>query len=271
VTLLGDPRLAESLVLRLAAVAVLVSTLEYQVNHRCLRDGGLMGWAVGSLRYPITAFRPFELVLNAVLAYPRVRFTIAALSCLAVVVVCGPEALVTSLVLPAAILLGLLLLTIRNGYGLDGADQMTLLVFGGAAVAGVAQTAASTRMFLLFVAFQGCLAYGTAGVAKLLSTEWRDGSALLGITATRIYGNARVHRAVRRHPSLTRIASRSMIAWECLFPLVLVIPPVAVFVILASGALFHLFNGFVMGLNTFTWAFIATYPAILFVAGLRPW
>lgn len=32
----------------------------------------------------------------------------------------------------------------------------------------------------------------------------------------------------------------------------------------AWGLLFHLANALVMGLNSFIWAFVATYPAILF-------
>ena len=30
------------------------------------------------------------------------------------------------------------------------------------------------------------------------------------------------------------------------------------------GLLFHMFNAFVMGLNKFFWAFLSTYPAILY-------
>jgi hypothetical protein len=39
---------------------------------------------------------------------------------------------------------------------------------------------------------------------------------------------------------------------------------VAVFAVL--GILFHVANAVIMGLNTFVWAFVATYPAILFCA-----
>jgi hypothetical protein len=39
---------------------------------------------------------------------------------------------------------------------------------------------------------------------------------------------------------------------------------VAVFAVL--GILFHVANAVIMGLNTFVWAFVETYPAILFCA-----
>jgi hypothetical protein len=35
-------------------------------------------------------------------------------------------------------------------------------------------------------------------------------------------------------------------------------------VVLGLGALFHLLNAFMMGLNKFFWAFVSTYPALIY-------
>ena len=34
---------------------------------------------------------------------------------------------------------------------------------------------------------------------------------------------------------------------------------------LAWGVVFHIANAFTMGLNTFFWSFLATYPALLYL------
>ena len=47
-----------------------------------------------------------------------------------------------------------------------------------------------------------------------------------------------------------------------------------VFVFLAGGLLFHVASAVLMGLNTFLWAFGATYPAVFYcsvICAMRLW
>ena len=63
----------------------------------------------------------------------------------------------------------------------------------------------------------------------------------------------------------------SVIVMETLFPLCLVVPQPWGWPFLGWGVAFHLLCAVIMGLNSFFWAFVATYPALLYAsASLRP-
>ena len=54
-----------------------------------------------------------------------------------------------------------------------------------------------------------------------------------------------------------------VILGETLFPIVLILPPDALYVVLGASIVFHFMTAYFMGLNTFVWAFIATYPSVI--------
>jgi hypothetical protein len=60
------------------------------------------------------------------------------------------------------------------------------------------------------------------------------------------------------------MAAWSVIIVECAFPLVVIAPFPLMVVLLSLGMLFHLLCAVIMGLNSFLWAFVATYPALVF-------
>jgi hypothetical protein len=157
------------------------------------------------------------------------------------------------------------LAAIRSPYGLDGADQMMVLTLAAVGLArfgggGVAYAAA-----IAFVAAQVSLSYLIAGLAKVISTDWRAGDALPGIFSTAIYGWAPGDRVLSRSPRVGRALSFGTMGWETLFPLALVVPPPACAALLCIGAGFHLSSALTMHLNTFLWAFVAAYPAVWWV------
>jgi hypothetical protein len=55
---------------------------------------------------------------------------------------------------------------------------------------------------------------------------------------------------------------------EIIFPVVLVAPPGVLVALLFAGAMLHLGTAVLIGLDTFFWAFTATFPAIIFVHGV---
>jgi hypothetical protein len=121
---------------------------------------------------------------------------------------------------------------------------------------------------LSFIAAQAVLAYATSGIAKLISPVWRDGTGLAGILSTVDHGTPRVSLWLARHPTFSELASWSTIAFECAFVLVLVLPSPVGAAILVIGLLFHAGCAVLMGLNSFLWAFPATYTCVWFAAGL---
>ena len=94
---------------------------------------------------------------------------------------------------------------------------------------------------------------------------WRDGTYLAAVLTARIYGNPPVGRYLGAHQTLSKFASRALLAWECSFPLVIVLPAPVSYTVLAIGAAFHVTNAVLMGLNCFVWSFFAVYPPLLWV------
>jgi hypothetical protein len=77
---------------------------------------------------------------------------------------------------------------------------------------------------------------------------------------------------LQSHPAATGAFEFVFVLWESVFPIALLVPPKILLLILAMGLIFHISCAWVMGLNTFIWAFLATYPAVIFAnQELRSW
>ncbi len=255
----------------LVGVGVIVSSLEFLRARAHYRSGGLLSWEVLRYRLALTARPvPGELTermfsdtgLTAIVA---ARIAGAAIL-LAPAVWLGEPWRIAGLGLA---LLATLLLYLRSPYGLDGADQMMLIVLVGAFVSHLASPDGWLREAAVwFIATQATLAYLAAGIAKLVSAQWRSGQAIPAILSTRAYGNPLAHKMTRDRRWLAFAVAWSVIGFEVLFPLVILVPHESARVaFLGFGVLFHLTNAVVMGLNTFVWAFAATYPAIAWCGG----
>jgi hypothetical protein len=51
---------------------------------------------------------------------------------------------------------------------------------------------------------------------------------------------------------------------ECAFTIALIVGYPGCLLFIAWGLTFHLMNATVMGLNSFFWSFISTYPAVIY-------
>ena len=267
---MSNPLEALTLLLRIAAAGVLLITAETLVRRNVLRDQELMSWSVGSLRQGYLVRKPLGGLLDFALRYPNICGLLALRAMLAAAITLGPQAITTSpwCLCPMALLL--LLFAIRNPFGQDGADQLALIIFVGAAAATLAGGRA-INVYLWFIALQVCLSYATAGIAKATARGWWDGSFLVGVAATRIYGHEALAGLLARRPTLSRTLSLFLVTWESVFPLALVAPRPVAYAMIASGVLFHLSNGILMGLNDFFWLFVATYPALFYCIANRGW
>ncbi|MBS0262978.1 MAG: hypothetical protein JSS02_13620 [Planctomycetes bacterium] len=149
----------------------------------------------------------------------------------------------------------------RHHLSFDGADEMVLVCLTALAVGSLGNSESAAA---LFIAAEAALAYFVAGIYKAASPYWKRGLALLLITRTRLFGQQRLSQALQRHPRITAALELIFVSWEVIFPVALIVPPRILFVFLMVGLLFHLSCAWVMGLNTFVWAFAATYPCIYF-------
>ncbi|MQY31217.1 hypothetical protein [Nocardia aurantia] len=252
----------------IGSVAVIIGSLERLAAPRLLDDGALAGWPVSATSVRLLTRRSFQRTAGQLLVYPRVLGLVAACLACGILLALHPSSAVNS-VAAAVIAATYMLLGMRSRFGGDGADQMTIIVFTSLALAfGVGQARANETV-LWFLSAQVCLAYFTAGVAKLAGSSWRRGTALPELLATECYGHPRVARMLARHRGLAVVMCWWVIGFECGFPLVLLgIRPLTC-TLLISAALMHLGTALVMRLTTFFWAFVATYPAIVFCATVR--
>jgi hypothetical protein len=154
---------------------------------------------------------------------------------------------------------------LMNG-GEDGSHQMLTILSVAFAISLLLSFADGLpEAGLYFVGAQSCLAYGTAGVAKLISPVWRRGEAIKGVLSTRTHGIVGPAILMQRHSMLALATCWATITFEVAFILAPVMPQPVLISLLATAAIFHLMSAYVMGLNGFLWSFGATYPAILFL------
>lgn len=262
---LGQPSLALGFTERIAAVGAVLASLELLARPAVLRADGLLSWPVARLRSARLSAGPAAAVLDPLLATPGVYALGAVRAAGGTVVVLAPSGSVPSVAALTVTALSSLLLMTRTSYGNDGADQMLLLVLVPSALARLVGSDRALTYALWFIAVQCCLAYVTSGLGKVAGRSWRDGTGLVGVLTTRTYGRPTLARLLRQRLGLARLLSWWVIAVEVAFPLVLVAPRPVVVLLLAAGLTFHVTTAVVMGLNSFVWAFLAAYPALVYL------
>lgn len=264
---LFEPNGALFAVERLSAVSVLIASLESLARPSLLADGALAGWPVSQLSRKWIAGHAFQRTFGRFLTYPRVLAVYAIRAVCAALLLAGLHDELGRGMCAATIVTTSILTTVRTPFGHDGADQLATLTFVAVALAHLLGGDV-VRISLWFVALQACLAYTAAGIAKLVSPVWQRGAALPGVLSTTSYGTPLLGVALARKMPIAIAGAWFVITFECLFPLALLGNPPLTYVLLACGAVFHLGAAVLMRLNTFLWSFVATYPAILFAAGV---
>lgn len=149
--------------------------------------------------------------------------------------------------------------------GMDGADSMlaTLaLVTGLSVVLGAGATA---HVALVFVALLASAEYVGAGLWKLSKVSlWLSGTNLRRVLRSSFFGFRGLDARIGSRSAVLGATSLGAIALEISAPIVLVLPlPLAV-ALCACLLFFHLSIAAVMGLNTFVWAYAATYPSMFY-------
>ncbi|MCC6438858.1 MAG: HTTM domain-containing protein [Acidimicrobiales bacterium] len=250
-----------------AAAGCSISSLEALAGREQYAVGGVFDWRVLRHRSRVTVHGPAAALFDRAFGYPGVLglFTVQAAASVALAALAfRQERWLPALVVLAAHLVA----NMRHRFGLDGSDQMISIVLVGIVVGSVVDDASAQNVTIAFVTAQLVLSYVVAGVAKIISPEWRSGRAVLGISETRSYGSERTVRVLRRHRPLAVAMAWATMGFEVAAPLLLLGGPKAALVFLALGACFHLSVAVTMGLNSFVFAFMAAYP-LAYVAAER--
>lgn len=252
---------------RLSALTTLTSSLEYISQRRQLDKGGLNDWQV--MRKDETALSPIVRKVLDLVSDPRVTVGLH----------CARVGVSAALLLPgesrwrgagSLFLAGTTaLLYPRHRYGTDGSDQVTLLVQSATGLARMSKNPETTDALLWYVALQANLSYLASGWVKLLGDKWRSGEALPGVLRTKTYGFEKGYQLARKYPRITTALQYSVLAMECLFPIVYLFDGRLVRVFISMAASFHLANGFVMGLGRFMTAFTSMHPMVAYTTTPR--
>ena len=253
----------------LVGVGAAVSTLEWLTIRYSLAPGGLLSFDIVGSRAPFAGTGWFARIVRALVSY-QCYVVVLVLRALAVAglpfMIFASAGRAVMVVALAVVLLSTALMQARSPYGLDGSDQMTMHIYGAAFVALALAGWNAIDLALYYIAAQSALSYVSSGVAKLASPIWRRGGVSYRVFNTRTYGFELAARRLRDRPALSRFLDWTVIVVESSFPLCLVVGYPVVFLFVFWGLGFHFINAVLMGLNSFFWAFVATYPALVFFA-----
>jgi hypothetical protein len=266
----SSPSSAALLVARLVGVAVLVQSAEGFAARGAWGPGGPWCWAL--LRREHAGRPPAVRALLDVVGGDRGFAVVLALRLSAALVLAaapsssGPgRAIAAPLAFATSLWVSLRFRGRENG----ASDAMVNLVLLALAlgpllpVAGVVADAdAAATVVVVFVAAQAVVSYVQSGVAKLGEPAWRRGRALALFAAEPRFGVPRVVRAFVDGAVAGRALAWATLAWQLGAPLA-VTSTTACAVFCAVGVVFHLGNFVAFGLNRFVWAWVATWPALL--------
>lgn len=182
-----------------------------------------------------------------------------------VMVVCGLALFITAsnskvcLFISVTAFIVVLIFNATVAVGLEGADQMaTLVLLVNAMAIAMPKLEWLTDLFIMA---QLMMSYGVAGIAKLISADWKTGRALGMIISTRSMGVGTASFFIQ-NPRVAKLMCSSIIAFELAW-FALPFSKQLAFALMAGGVIFHFSNAWIMGLNLFPWAFLSAYPLAL--------
>jgi len=175
----------------------------------------------------------------------------------------------TSLPIILFLFLGtLLLLTRWRGAFNGGSDFMTIVVLTGLLIGALGgamgQHEIAWQAGLIYIAIHSASSYFLSGGVKLFNADWRSGKALPLFLDGGIYGPL-ASDSLFRNRAVAILCSWAFILWETAIPIAF-LNPVLMLLYCGIGIVFHFLVFWFFGLNRFFFAWLATYPALIFAA-----
>jgi hypothetical protein len=146
-----------------------------------------------------------------------------------------------------------------------GSDFMGLILTGTLFVLSFAPSNPTLlRAGLAYIAVQSITSYFIAGLVKVKNQSWRTGTALRDFfLAPPLQAPAWIHPWIQNNFFIHTL-SWTILLFELSFPFVFLFPGLKIYFILTAFT-FHLGNFYFFRLNRFVWAWLATYPSILYL------
>jgi len=249
----------------LCGISLIIQSIEFLNLREALGPRGV--WTYAIARDDLAhASRPVQ-NLFAFLAREDVWLVHLVLRLLAALVLVIDGA---SLLLVGFLFAGTLVILIRwRGAFNGGSDFMTIVVLSGLLIAMLVSVSGDPelgwRAGLIYIAIHAASSYFISGGIKLLNPEWRSGQALALFLDGGVYGPLSRLSLYWLRP-VSAVCSWAFIVWECLVPLAFLDADLAV-VYCAIAGVFHGLVFWYFGLNRFVFAWLASFPAIIYVAG----
>ena len=258
---MNDSQSTLILVARLMGVAVMLQSLEFIKMKESISENGIWRWSQLRAEYQflpkiILKFLDWIMQSHRFIEMMTVRF------CAAIITIIYPNALVIFFIL----FISTFLITLRwRGSFNGGSDYLTLIILLSLSIGFISPLFAKAALW--YITLQVISSYFLAGLYKIKATKWRLGTAVYGFVSSPNYKTPKFIIEKSRDPSWAQAIAWSVIIFELSFPLVLTLPILTKFYLLA-GVLFHLVNFVTFGLNRFFWVWCASYPAIYYCGHL---
>lgn len=264
IEIFSNKELVVKLILFVSSIGILISGLEWISLWQFSKDDDIFSWRVRKVRVKsfIKNRYPYEFVYS----YPYNNYIIAlqVLSAFILLFNINNWTIVTFCSIIIAITS--ILFSLRSYIGCTGADQMMKLTFSSIGLCLIHRTDFTLTLCICFIAAQLTIAYATPGIQRAVQKNWKNGNHLLLITRQHTYGNRIVYSFLKQFKVIRVISSWGILFFECGILIAFLLPTEFLLIYLFFGFLFHLLNSYVMGLNTFLWAFIGTYPAYICIS-----
>lgn len=255
--------------IRFVSICILVDTFEKFCNFREFKNTGIFSWEWLRQNRTISGRRRIiRRVADLFFGY-RVWFGLLALRGIAALglLLLPTKGLISAIGLLIIFIVGSLANFRRVSFMPETPNRFTLTIIGALFLQSVVPSKTVTLACLWFIALQSCLTYATAGIIKLFNPDWRNGVGLLKVVnSPNLLTSPNVAVFFQQNNYFGKILNYFTLAFECLFPLVLVIGKPFFILFLIWGLAFHFANMVLLRFNNFFWAWIATYPAIIFIA-----
>ena len=249
-------------------VGITLSTVELVYNWRSFQDNRLYSWKViSTLRY-IKEGSTLHKITDWLLKYPNFLGVLFIRTLLILLLVVPGVWTFSEAPLFLLMVITSLLINYRSPFGQDGSDQMSSIVIIVLFLYHInPENLIVAQAGLWFIGLQSLLSYFTAGYFKARGDKWtKNPNAVYLIFNTATYGSKPIAGYLQNRQMIITFLTWSTVVIEVAFPLVLFTGYPGMIVFLGWGLGFHLMNALVMGLNSFLWAFLATYGAVIYCA-----
>ena len=145
-----------------------------------------------------------------------------------------------------------------------GSDYMNFLIIAALTCYAFSANEMLQKICIFYIGVQAALSYAVAGVSKILKPDWRNGKNLYKIINKSHY---LIPETIRKKP-IRKFNFYTLLSWLVMLTeigLVLGFFNLKIGVILiVCFLIFHLINVLTLGLNRFFFAWLASYPSLLF-------